>query len=371
MKVKKYVANSMPEAMQRIRAELGDEAVILNSKEVETGGFLGFFTKKKLEVIVAIDEEKTRRATKRERKQPIETEKSPPVLKELSELKQLVHKINERIDETDLQQKEYPQPFQQVDDLLKKEGVSNSLRMKLMKQLLKKWTETEEVTNIDQLYIELEKMLQDELKSLPFGGINFDKKIVAIVGPTGVGKTTTIAKIAADSVLKKQKKVALITTDTYRIAAVEQLKTYAKILNIPIEVAYSVDDFKRAVDQFQQCDLIIVDSAGRNFRNPLYVNELSKVIDFKEEVKTFLTLSLASKYEDMKEIVNQFSLLPIDQVILTKEDETSSHGAMINIPLELKKGIAYITNGQNVPDDFVEASIPYIIHAVIGERSNE
>ncbi len=378
MKIKKYTANSMPEAMQLIRTELGDEAVILNSKEIETGGFFGFFTKKKLEVIVAIEKEQRRRPA------PIRTETvAPPVqrknvieqkdvLDELSELRQLVQRLSEQIDGGHNGAIDYPLPFQSVDQKLKSQAVSEAVRLKIMKHLLKQWSEqTAQEMDAKDIAKELNRFIEEKLSQLPFGGISFQKKIVTIVGPTGVGKTTTIAKIAAHCVLKKQKKVALMTTDTYRIAAVEQLKTYAKILNIPLEVAYSIDDFKKAVDQFEQYDLIIVDSAGRNFRNRLYIEELSKVINFEQEAETFLTLSLTSKYEDMKEIVNQFAILPINQVILTKEDETSSHGAMLNIPLELGKGIAYITNGQNVPDDFLEAAIPYIKQCVLGEKDND
>lgn len=368
MKIKKFIVDTMPEAMQRIRSELGEDAVILSSKEIETGGFLGFFTKKKLEVIAAIDEERRPKPRRVERPKP----KKRDVYDELSELKQLVHQISEQIDEKRVPTSEYPAPFQTIDDHLRRQGVTKKVRLQLMKHLLRKWSEQADASfELSGLVRELDRYVERELAKCRFGGIDFQKKVVVIVGPTGVGKTTTIAKIAADSVLKKHKKVALITTDTYRIAAVDQLKTYAKILNIPIEVAYSIDDFKNAVEQFARFDLIIVDSAGRNFRNPLYVEELSKVIDFDDDVETFLTLSLTSKYEDMKEIVDQFSLLPIEQVILTKKDETGTFGAMFNIPFELKKGIAYVTDGQNVPDDFVEASIPYIKRSVIGEIIDE
>jgi flagellar biosynthesis protein FlhF len=379
MKVKKYTAITMHEAMKIIRSELGNDAVILNSKEVETGGFLGFFTKKQIEVIAAIDPTLNKRPLKK--REPIVTERKvhPPssgermelttqsnLLKEINQLKELVQGLNEK---SGSGEKEYPEPFQEINDHLKRHGVTKTIRLTILKHLMKLWYEQIETKrDRDAVNKELKAYLETLLIKVPVGGISFDKKVIQLIGPTGVGKTTTIAKLAAYCVLKKQKKVALITTDTYRIAAVEQLKTYAKILNIPLEVVYSIDDFKRAIEQFAHYDSILVDSAGRNFRNQLYVEELNKVIDFNEGAETYLVLSLTSKYEDMKEILDQFDLIPIHQVILTKKDETSTYGAMVNIPLELGKGIAYVTIGQKVPDDIMEASIPFIIDCLLEVR---
>lgn len=382
MKVKKYTANSMHEAMKVIRSELGDDAVILNSKEIETGGFLGFFTKKQIEVIAAIDPTLNRKRKPVQRKEPVIPEKGtqPSVemkvpdtqgnlMKEINQLKELVQGLN---DHKGSEVKEYPEPFQKIEDHLRSQGVTSTIRLQALKHVMKNWYEQSTIERVNaDVHQDLLAYFQASLSNMPMGGITFDKKVINIVGPTGVGKTTTIAKLAAHCVLKKQKKVALITTDTYRIAAVEQLKTYAKILNIPLEVAYSIDDFKRAIGQFEHYDLILVDSAGRNFRNKLYVEELNKVIDFKENAETYLVLSLTSKYEDMKDILHQFDLIPINKVMLTKKDETSTYGAMLNIPLELGKGIAYVTIGQNVPDDIVEASESYILNCLFEVNKNE
>ncbi|MCM3759466.1 flagellar biosynthesis protein FlhF [Alkalihalobacillus oceani] len=376
MKVKKYFAATMPEAMKRIRGELGDEAVILHSKEVKTGGVFGLFAKKQLEVVAAVDPgpAKIRKEGRIKTAAPV----TPPparvkpaeqerLLKEMNQLKAMIGELATKEQANQSEGHEYPRPFQAVEDQLKKQGVSKQIRLQLLKHALKEWYEQPEAerTGLD-VQKELGRYLEHELAGVPFGGLSFSKKMINIVGPTGVGKTTTIAKLAAHLLLKKQKKVALITTDTYRIAAIEQIKTYAKILNIPLEVAYSIDDFSRAVSQFEQYDYILVDSAGRNFRNPLYIEELAKVIDFEQQAETFLVLSLTAKYEDMNEIIHQFSLLQIEKVILTKQDETASLGALLNIPLEHGKGIAYITNGQNVPDDIMEATVPYVIRSVLG-----
>lgn len=179
-----------------------------------------------------------------------------------------------------------------------------------------------------------------------------------------MGKTTTIAKIAAKAVLKDNKKVALITTDTYRIAAIEQLKTYAKLLNIPIEVAYNAEDFKNATEKFRSFDLILTDSAGRNFREERFVHELKEVIHFNGEMETYLVLALTSKYADLKKIIEQFHDISIQKVIFTKKDETMSCGTIFNVIADYSLGIAYITDGQNVPEDIVEATEDYLLQCL-------
>lgn len=380
----------MPEAMKKIREELGQDAVILNSREIVTGGFLGFFTKKNIEVIAAVDRTPTiKRPTPK--KQTVMSEGRPEkpgglhsekqltasdhdqgkLMKEIEQLKTLMSSITNKQTETETE-REYPDPFQSIYDLLEDQEIGKSLRLKTMKYLLKKWYEQEtDRPDKEEVHQWLKDYMLAAIEDIPMGGISFQKRFVNIVGPTGVGKTTTIAKIAAHSVLKKHKKVALITTDTYRIAAVEQLKTYAKILNIPLEVAYSIDDFKKAKEQFAHYDLVLVDSAGRNFRNPLYVEELHKVIDFTDEVETYLVLALTSKYRDMEDIFKQFSLIHIDKVIFTKKDETSFYGTMLTFVEKNRVGVAYITNGQNVPDDIMEGSPKELVNSILGVKKNE
>ncbi|WP_314733471.1 hypothetical protein [Anaerobacillus sp. CMMVII] len=171
--------------------------------------------------------------------------------------------------------------------------------------------------------------------------------------------------------LKHQKKVAFITTDTFRIAAIDQLKTYAKILNVPIEVAFSVEDFVKAKEKLSEYDVVLIDSAGRNFLNQMYIDELKKVIDFDEEMETYLVLSLTSKYRDMASIYEQFSKINISKVIFSKKDETLSRGSMFNLVHEYKVGVAYITNGQSVPDDIIEGSLEEIVNSILEVETYE
>ncbi|WML50512.1 hypothetical protein RCG23_04140 [Neobacillus sp. PS3-34] len=192
------------------------------------------------------------------------------------------------------------------------------------------------------------------------------KKVYQRRRATGVGKTTTLAKIAADCVIKYKKKVAFITTDTYRIGAIEQLKTYAKILNVPLEVCYNIDDFKEASQKFEDYDIVLIDTAGRNFRNKQYVEDLQKIIDFNKDMETFLVLSLTAKQKDMEQIYRQFSIVNINKLIFTKADETSVYGPMINMIKDHQIGVSYVTNGQNVPDDMTSANPEVLINLLLG-----
>jgi flagellar biosynthesis protein FlhF len=383
MKVKKFVAKNMPEAMKTIREELGTDAVILNSREVENGGFFGFFTKKSIEVIAAIDKNPIIKRSvpttvpSNPIKERMRTDKISPIppkenqdqiFNEIKQLKTMISSYSNQ--KTESQDREYPQPFQKVYDYIVDQEIDQQIRLMLMKQLLKKWYEQDaKKIEVGEVFEWLKEEIKIIISTVPMGA-QFKKRYVNIVGPTGVGKTTSIAKIAAHQVLKMHKKVALITTDTYRIAAVEQLKTYAKILNIPLEVAYSSEDFKKAKEQFANYDLILIDSAGRNFGNPLYIQELKKVIDFNEEMETYLVLALTSKYKDMERIYTQFSIININKIIFTKRDETSSYGSLLNMIIKHQIGVAYITTGQNVPDDIIEADVTEINNTILQEVDN-
>ncbi|MBS8263478.1 flagellar biosynthesis protein FlhF [Mesobacillus boroniphilus] len=392
MKVKKYTASSMPEAMKLVRGELGSDAVILNSRVVQTGGFMGFFKKNSIEVIAAIDPDtevspkpagidkndkyihpamngnESKKDSPTVRLKPIvETPRKADsdLLKEISQLKELL-KGSAKTEGVSL-----PEPVSRQIQYLGDQEIDQVIIDELAAVLLEKWYLGGAAASDEEITEWIAAAFEQRLSPLSFGGVTFTKKFVNVIGPTGVGKTTTLAKVAADCVLKHQKKVAFITTDTYRIAAIEQLKTYAKILDVPIEVCYNMDDFKAATDKFSEYDLVFIDTAGRNFRNQKYVNDLKSVIDFGKDMETYLVLALTSKQKDMEEIRKQFSLIHIDQFIFTKLDETAIYGSMINMAIKFSTGIAYLTNGQDVPDDLIEANPEKIANSILGVSTYE
>ncbi|MFJ7751920.1 flagellar biosynthesis protein FlhF [Peribacillus muralis] len=379
--MKKYLAPSMTEAMKRIRVELGSEAVILSSKAVYKGGFLGLFKKRNIEVIAAIDPVSSplQTVTKQKKKKlpsnpqlesqvPYADESggNTELLKEIEGLKDMINRI-----QINSSNRKYPEILQKPYDYLTEQEVDPSLRSKIMDDLLEKWFASKQRSTVEEVQGWLEESMLAILDQVENGKPGLQKKYINIVGPTGVGKTTTLAKVAAETMLKHDLKVAFITTDTYRIAAIDQLKTYAKILNVPIEVAYNLEDFKRATERFSHYDYVFIDTAGRNFRNPQYVKDLNDIIHFTEEMETYLVLSLTSKQKDMEDIYRQFAAIPIKQVIFTKADETSTFGAIFNFIYTHKVGAAYITNGQNVPDDMEIATSSQLLKMALEAKKYE
>ncbi|WP_226578807.1 flagellar biosynthesis protein FlhF [Halobacillus litoralis] len=353
MRVKKFQGENMPEVMKKVKSELGPDAVLLNSKTIKTKGFLGLFQKEQMEVVAAVDpEEKAEKTAYRKDtappSYPQEKNAQEPVIEELRELKAMI----QRYDVTQEKQL-YPSDYQSVYEHLIDKEVEENIAAMVVDAVLEKYEVPSTPSDIGHLAA---RELTELLNNVSVGAPSFSKPFIHLFGPTGVGKTTTLAKLAADAVLNRGLKVGFITTDTYRIAAIDQLKTYAGILDIPLEVAYNLKDYKEAKEKYKDYDLVFVDTAGRNFRNPAYIKELQEVMEFDHEAENYLVLSLTSKYRDMKEIFKRFTDIPLHQIIFSKADETVSAGSAVNLTVNEQVGIAYFTNGQNVPDDIKKAS---------------
>lgn len=378
----------MPEAMKKIRKDLGKDAVILNSKIIYTDGLFGLFRKKNIEVIAALDNDMVQPSqkekidfprmemnTEMKRKdlqppQPVQNktgENKEMILKEIRDLKQLIKQISSQ---GHLSIEHIPSPYREIYRKLLNQNISETILQQLTEDIYGHYYSKKEQVDENTAYDFIVQSLMEYIKPLEFGEAP-QKKYIAVIGPTGVGKTTTLAKIASIKAIEQKKKIAFITTDTYRIAAVEQLKTYAKILNVPIEVCYNINDFKQAVEKFTAFDHVFIDTAGRNFRNKKHIEDLKKTIDFHTEMETYLVFSLTAKEEDLEMIYQQFSNIPIDKLIFTKLDETSCCGSLLNLSYKYHKPIAFITTGQDVPDDIIVATHDTIINQIVGETNND
>jgi flagellar biosynthesis protein FlhF len=193
-------------------------------------------------------------------------------------------------------------------------------------------------------------------------------QVVVFIGPTGVGKTTTLAKIAADFTLNKQKKVGLITADTYRIAAVEQLKTYAEILNIPVSVVYSPNEIRDAIGKLSDKDLILIDTAGRSHKNKSHFDELKTLVNAISADETYLVMSANTSRSAAREILEYYSFIKNYKLLFTKLDETPVPGIIVNARYLTGRPISYTTAGQSVPDDLDVANPKAIVSSFLSQK---
>ncbi|MCY7783649.1 flagellar biosynthesis protein FlhF, partial [Bacillus sp. S20C3] len=261
MKIKKFTAASMQEAALLIRKELGNEAVILNSKKINKRKWFGLINKPAVEVIAVLDQDfLEKRATQNtaEPKQTLKTPVSSPKIEERTYPPQFP--AQHEPGDFSAYQSVLPEPLRKAEKLLQKTGIKESTKTSALKKLLRCSVEAGGLTE-ENVVGKLEDILCGTLPSADKWQEPIHSKYIVLFGSTGAGKTTTLAKLAAISMLEKQKKIAFITTDTFRIAAVEQLKTYAELLQAPLEVCYTKEEFQQAKELFSEYDHVFIDTA--------------------------------------------------------------------------------------------------------------
>lgn len=347
----------MQDTIFRVKADLGDDAIILNTRRYKTGGFLGFFTREQVEVLAGLEE---RARKEQEEKKEVSGEKT---LQEISDLKKMIREMEERQQKgaflRDLSSTELASLYSH----LKSQGVDSRFIRDFINDL-----KDSEDNGWDGLLAEASTNLISFLgKCVPVEARD-QCQVMALVGPTGVGKTTTIAKLAARFALDKGKKVTLITADTYRIAAVQQLETYSEIMNIPIHVAYSTKELQEIIEeQRENYDLVLLDTAGSSCNDKIQMGRLNTLIERQVVDEVHLVISLNTKGSDMENIIDKFSWLNPDKLILTKLDETLTFGEIINLKYQYDLPYSYVTFGQNVPDDIQDARPEKLADYILGD----
>lgn len=348
MIIKRYIVDNMSEAMTRIRYELGNDAVIVSQRKIRQKGFTGLFKPKKIEVTAAVDE----------KAQKDITPKKDDLEKEIQEIKNLISNMTQNTT-----QKNKTKTGETTRNKFKAHLISSGVPEEIAQEII----DTIKEKNIGKKMNS--KIYEKEFKSILDEIIKtneFDNgRIHLFVGPTGVGKTTTIAKLASLNTLYKNKKVGLITVDTYRIGAVEQLKTYAEILGVPFGVIFSNNDIKKVLDDMTNCDIILVDTTGRNSKNAMQLQETKRLIQEINPDYIHLVVSMTTKESDIKRIINDYRILNYNSLILTKIDETNTFGSMLTAIYYSNVPVAYMTVGQNVPDDIEVAKKDKIINMVV------
>ncbi len=385
MIIKKFQGKTEAEAVETAKKELGNNVVVMNVKSVKKKGIFSFLKPQLTEVTVALEEEPEQRIISARKEEVKRDESKKEETKPDSSL------IEEKLDNlhTLLEQQ-----FQKPEENMNSEPLEeeDSEMERFIKLLYNTMLENE----VDEIYA---NQIIDEIEKMNKPGIPFDyalanvyqkmilkfgkprqieasekgTKLLFFVGPTGVGKTTTIAKIASKFRVEEGKKLALLTADTYRIAAAEQLRTYAGILEVPFRIVYAPEEIKKAVKDFKECDFILVDTAGHSHRNQPQRESLKDFIysaDGLAEKEVFLVLSATTKYKDLIDIADAYSAMTDYKLIFTKLDETTALGNLLNLKLHTGADLSYVTCGQNVPDDIENFNPQKTVKLLLGGRKN-
>lgn len=405
MIIKKFQGKTENEAVESAKKELGNNVVIMNVRSVKKKGLFSFLRPQLIEVTVALEEESEQRYAVIQREEvksvPVKDGGKQPFVEAIA---QENHKMGNSVIEEKLdllhslleQQFQKPEEVQETEKEAKGQENKNEEKNDEMERFIKLLYNTMLENDVNEVYAnqiidEMEKlskpnMLFDHLLAnvyqrmiLKFGQpseitvAQKGSKVIFFVGPTGVGKTTTIAKIASKFSVEAEKKVALLTADTYRIAAVEQLRTYANILDIPFRIIYSVEEVGQALTDFKDYDFILVDTAGHSYQNEAQKETMRGFVhsvDGLAEKEVFLVLSATTKYSDLVNIADAYSAIMDYKLIFTKLDETTTLGNLLNIKLHTGAELSYVTCGQNVPDDIEKFNPQKTVKQLLGGRKN-
>lgn len=395
MIIKKFQAKTEEEAVAAAKKELGENVVIMSAKRIKRKGLIRILQPYVVEITAALEAEQVSQETRKEPGKPILNLNTPePKMSDI--LREDVREdtsdtvIEERLNSLQsLLEKQLTPEVTKKQEITEEEKPSESVVF--MKLLYHTMLENE----VDETYAnivldELEKVNKENMpidyvlahiyqklilkfeKPIGIAPANKGPKVIFFIGPTGVGKTTTIAKIASKFSVDKKKKLALLTADTYRIAAAEQLRTYANILEVPFRVIYTVEDVEQALQDFKGFDYIMVDTAGHSPNNETQREDMRQFIhsvDEKAEKEVFLVLSATTKYKDLINITDAYSEMTDYKLIFTKLDETTTLGNLLNIKLHTGASLSYITCGQNVPDDIEKFNPQSTVKQLLGGKN--
>lgn len=399
MIIKKFQGKTEQDAVEAAKKELGNGVVVMNVKELNKKGFFTLFKRKMVEVTVALEEEPDRVLPPK--KEAAVKAPDPKIYEALESI------IREKDEGTD---KAIEEKLESLQSLLEKQlqmtGTekeaeeetaesekepedSNERFLKLLYHTMLENEISEKYAN--QIIDELDQMLKPNMPIdyilsnvyqkmiLKFGQSSTitpgtrKPKLIYFIGPTGVGKTTTIAKLASKYTVDEKMKVALFTTDTYRIAAAEQLRTYANILEVPFRVIYTVDEMREGIEEFRKFDYILVDTTGHSHQNAEQqeaMKEIIHAVDESLEKEIYLVVSATTKYKDLINIADNYSAITDYKLIFTKLDETTSLGNLFNLKLYTDAQMSYVTCGQNVPDDIEEFNPQKTVKTLLGGNRN-
>ena len=366
MRTEKIIVSSLQEAVEELKRTYGDNAVVLSSRIVKRRrwSFIPFFKSTLLEVTVGIPSE--------EGEFQKEFEEKVKVYEELERLKTTLNEVIKSVrtqDEREVQDEKeegFSLRAQRVLSRMTYKGVRKEIAKKLVEEACGYDIELGKLDFKDEVHDSLIESLKRNIVVEGEKIFEDTPRIMVLIGPTGVGKTTTIAKL---SYLFKRagKRPGVITLDSYRVGAVEQLRAFINIMELPFRVADTPEEFLKAIDEMEGRDIVLVDTAGRSQHDRLRLNELRL---FLENADTHIYLTLSANLSElvMYEVIMQFGMFPIKGLIFSKLDETSYPGNVINVAYRTKLPVLCFTTGQTVPDDIVMADYEYLAKLILEER---
>ena len=400
MVIKKFQAKTEEEAILLAKNELGKNATVMNIKTVKPKGIQKMFRKPSVEITAAVDEEQdysngeemlskmqeiqrniqeAQRLEAEKQKEDVSQEDNAMTIEnKLDNLQQMLEKQmfteeKEEEQKQKIEKEEKPVAKSKADAcirLVREQLINNEVEENYADLILDEIKNTiKKDTAIDQILASIYQKIVLKLgKTNLIKGAGEQTKYIYFIGPTGVGKTTTIAKIASDLKLHKKVKLALITSDTYRIAAVEQLRTYANILGVPLKVVYSDEEMKKAKEEYADYDVVLIDTAGRSHKNMEQTEDIERLIKaIPEEMRdVYLVLSATTKYKDLVKISETYTKVTKYNLIFTKLDETCCIGNILNVKMLTGAALSYSTSGQTVPDDIEKINPQKIAKQLLG-----
>ncbi|MCX8052930.1 MAG: flagellar biosynthesis protein FlhF [Armatimonadetes bacterium] len=365
MRIKTFEADTLQDALGLAREELGEDAVVLNTRQVKSPKMLGLRRSSRFEVTAAVDEgiENTKPNVGTSEPAPSLSNPQnsiPNAQSEIAEIKWELQRLSLIVENLLTRRGSEPVKCTEAagagayDNTLSSLGIDEDVQHGTLSDL--RGTGDPAMLTA-ALASKLEPFARPPSLDRP--------RVIALIGPTGVGKTTTLAKLAARYSIEQGKTVALITIDTFRIGAVEQLRTYARIMGLPLEVALSPEDVKAAVVKHRDKDVVLIDTVGRSQRSEEHLRDLKTFLDAAEGVEAHLLVSATLARETQFEVIERFALFSPVRLVVTKLDEAPNCGALVNLPLKTGLPISCVTAGQNVPQDLEFADASFLARMIV------
>ncbi len=393
MELKTYQAQSMSDALAEVKRDLGRDAVIMNTRSFRKGGFLGLGSRKMWEIMAApnlnvptkgpnaksqpkgqyvsnqttgeIKEEilATAKPLKVE-KNDIPAESDSYITSQVSDIRRMVKTL---LTKQAGRNADIPAELDWVAKQLARQEVPEDISNELLKKI-KSGLNAEELKRTPLVRKRLRELIAQKIPTYsPAGEKETPKtRVIALIGPTGVGKTTTIAKLAAKYKIGEGKKVAMITIDSYRIAAVDQLKTYAEIIDVPLRAVLSPGELHQVIHTMDDMDVILVDTAGRSQNNKSKLSQLRSFVAATGASEVHLVVSANSNKVAAQKTIEKFMPLGANRIIISKLDEAETFGIILSSTSSGLVPISYVTTGQDVPDDMAGADADFLAGLIVG-----